>query len=324
MPRFNLLRLARSHVTFALALAAFTLPTGKAFAATDWSAIQTAMNANGTILPGDVLRFELVRRDLTMSVDGTVVSPLGTAEVANGFVAFKQKATRFYADGALPAQESELPALEDALLQSPGVRITAIVNHVTTESPRLIWVHFEASNPHGPDLAASLATALQSIHSPQIGVVVIPGVNNIIDPASILPPNVLALFNKGFVEQLDYEFAFYLPRPHEHQILLDNDVTAETGLGVGQTFYIQVPFSGGSNITINIDFALRADELPAVQTMLRAGGFMLSSLSDHYVNESHRLYYLHATASGDGFTLGDTLYNVIELIQKDQTALGNR
>jgi hypothetical protein len=84
---------------------------------------------------------------------------------------------------------------------------------------------------------------------------------------------------------------------------------------VGQSFYIQVPFSGGTNVTLNIDFALTAQELPPVQSMLRAGGFTLSSLSNHYVDENHRLYFLHATASGDGFALGNTLFNVIQIIQ---------
>jgi hypothetical protein len=189
------------------------------------------------------------------------------------------------------------------------------VNHLTNESPKLIWVHFEASDTNGTVLATWLAKVLEAIHSPQIGQVVIPGVNSIIDPSTILPPKILKLFDEGFVEQLNFIFAFYLPRPDEHEFLLSKNVTAETGLGVGQSFYIQVPFSGGSNVTLNIDFALRADELDAVQAMLRAGGFTVSSLSDHYVDENHRLYYLHASASGDGFALGTTLFNVIQLIQ---------
>jgi hypothetical protein len=297
------------------ALVAFQIAASTAFAATNWSAVQTAMGANGNLMPGDVLRFELARNDLNMTIDGVSVGDDQQAAVANGFVAFKQKAVRWYADGALPAQESELTALEDAILKYPRIHITAIVNHLTTESPRLIWVHFEASDTNGTVLATWLADVLKAIHSPQIGVVTIPGVNNIIDPASILPPNILKLFDEGFVEQFNLIFAFYLPRPDEHEIFLSKNVTAETGLGVGQSFYIQAPFSGGTNVTLNIDFALRSSELDAVQAMLRAGGFTLSSLSDHYVDESHRLYFLHASASGDGFALGNTLFNVIQVIK---------
>jgi hypothetical protein len=313
----SLVRFIRKPALQALiaALVVFPVTTPKIFASTNWSPIQTAIGAKGVVMPGDVLRIELARNDLNLTVDGVAVPSDQQAAVANGFVAFKQKATRWYADGALPAQESELTALQDAILKYPKIHITAIVNHVTNESPRLIWVHFEASDSNGTVLATWLADVLTAIHSPQIGVVAIPGVNNIIDPAAILPPNILKLFDEGFVEQFDLIFAFYLPRPDEHEIFLSKNVAAETGLGVGQSFYIQAPFSGGTNVTLNIDFALRASELDAVQAMLRAGGFTLSSLSDHYVDESHRLYYLHASASGDGFALGNTLFNVIQLIK---------
>jgi hypothetical protein len=313
----SLVRFVRKPALRALlpALVAFQIATPKAFAATNWSAVETAMGASGTVMPGDVLRFELARNDLNFTVDGQAVMEGEQAAVANGFVAFKQKAVRWYADGALPAQESELSALQDAILKYPRIHITAIVNHLTTESPRIIWVHFEASDTNGTVLATWLANVLEAIHSPQIGQRVIPGVNSIIDPATILPPNILKLFDEGFVEQHNSIFVFYLPRPDEHTILLNSNVTAETGLGVGQSFYIQFPFSGGSDVTLNIDFALRSSELEAVQAMLRAGGFTLSSLSDHYVDESHRLYYLHASASGDGFALGNTLFNVIQVIK---------
>jgi Domain of Unknown Function (DUF1259) len=325
-PRVNLLPSTRSDAAraFALAIVLFLLHTGTTFAATNWGAIQTAMKANGTVMPGDVLRFELVRQDLTMTINGTAVPAQEVASVANGFVAFKEMSNgQFYADGALPAQESEVTALQDALLKHAHIHITAMVNNLINESPKLVWVHFEASY-HGEQLATWLATALDTIHSPQVGVSVVPGVNNIIDPSKILPPKVLKLFDEGFVEQLTDIFAFYLPRPNEHGIVLDNDVTAETGLGVGQSFYIQVPFSGGANVTLNIDFALRVGDLQPVETMLRAGGFTLSSQSNHFINESRHLYFVHATASGDGFSLGNTLYNVIQVIQNNQAAWGNR
>jgi hypothetical protein len=326
MTRLGSLLIVRRSVTtvFTLAVMLFLLPVQTAFAATDWSAIQTAMKANGIVFPGDVLRFELVRQDLTITVDGMTVPSYQVAAVTNGFIAFKEMRNgQFYVDGALPAQESEVTALQDALLMHANIHITAMVNHIINESPKLIWVHFEAIGS-GTDLATWLATALDTIHSPQVGVAVVAGVNSIIDPSTILPPNVLTLFNEGFIEQLTDIFAFYLPRPHEHSIVLDHGVTAESGLGVGQSFYIQVPFSGGSNVTLNIDFALTAQELPAVQSMLRAGGFTLSSLSNHYVDENRRLYFLHATASGDGFALGNTLFNVIQVIQSSQSGHGNR
>jgi hypothetical protein len=308
-----------------LVLTVVLLPTKGAFAATDWSGIQAAMGADGYVFPGDVLHFQLSRHDLAISVDGVPFPQPGfNAAVANGFIAFKEKRRNdFFVDGALPAQESELPALEDSLLaHGRAIRITAVYSHVTNISPKLIWVHFEATGP-GVDLATFLAAALVTIHNPQLGGVFIPGTNSVFDP-SLLPEPILDLFNEGLVAQVDTIFAFWLPRPDECSITLDSRVGAQSGLGVGQTFYIEVNFSGGADITINIDFALRPHELPAVQSILRSGGFTLPSLSNNYVSDSPRLHYLHATASGNGILIGATLFKAIQVIGRGNGGNGNR
>jgi hypothetical protein len=183
-------------------------------------------------------------------------------------------------------------------------------------------VHFEATGP-GVDLATFLAAALAIIHNPHLGGVFIPGTNSVFDP-SLLPEPILDLFNEGLVAQVDNIFAFWLPRPDECSITLDSRVRAQSGLGVGQTFYIEVDFSGGANITINIDFALRPHELPGVQSILRSGGFTLPSLSNNYVSDSPRLHYLHATASGNGIAIGATLFKAIQVIGRGNGGNGNR
>jgi hypothetical protein len=313
MPALSFARLSRSHVArvVALAFVSFSLLGGKAFAAPDWSAIQSALGATGTEMPGDVLRFELVREDLSVTVNGQAQN-LGA--IQNGFVAFKRAYDgQMFADGSLPAQETEVAALETALRTNKHIQITGIGSHVILESPKLVWVEFEALGD-GTDLATSLATALATIHSPQVGVTVIPGTDNVFNPASILPPAVLKLFDEGFVEQLDQVFAFYLPRPDASAITI-GDVRSEAGLGVGQSFYIQVPFSGGSNVTIDVDFALRPEEVQPVEDTLRAGGFTITSQGNHYLQDTPHLQFVHATASGDGFTLGNSLLSAIDIVQ---------
>ncbi|HUA99318.1 MAG TPA: DUF1259 domain-containing protein [Terracidiphilus sp.] len=319
MSTFVFLRSMRSSVVKALALAfVFSLTfAGKIYAATDWSAIQSALNATGNVMPGNVLRFELVRQDLTsLAVNGQPVPGFEIAAVANGFIAFEHMYSgQYFVDGSLPAQETELASLEAALRADKAIRITAVVNHVIEETPALIWVHFEATGD-GASLATALASALQTINNPQENVLVVPGTNTVFNPASILPPQYLKLYDEGYVEQLNGIFVFYLPRPDEHQIWLDG-ARAETGLGVGQTFYIQIDFNGGTNATLNVDFALRAGEVQAVEDALRAGGFTVTSQSSHYFGDQPHLYFVHVAGSGDGFTLGQALYNAVEIIQAD-------
>jgi hypothetical protein len=315
MAALGFVRFSRSQLAKAVALAVvfFSFAGEKAFAAPDWSAIQSALGATGTEMPGNVLRFELVRSDLTMTVNGQAQN---VGAVANGFVAFKNSSDgQVFADGALPAQESEVVALETALRANKQIHISGIGSHFLLESPKLEWVEFEAEGD-GSDLASSLATALATIHSPQLGVNVIPGTDNVFDPSTILPPKFLKLFDEGFVEQLDLVFAFYLPRPDENSISI-GDVRSEAGLGVGQSFYVQVPFEGGSNITLDVDFALRPEEVQAVEDTLRAGGFTISSEASHFLHDNPHLQFVHATASGDGFALGGSLYSAIQIIRGD-------
>jgi len=301
---------------FALAFVVFAGFSANSFAATDWSAIQSALQADGTPMPDKVLRFELVRQDLAITVNGVALPGYENAAIANGFIAFRPSWNgRFFVDGSLPAQETELAGLVKALGTDPRIQVTAIAGRSVLETPKLIWVHFEASGD-GASLASSLATALVTINSPQLNVSVVPGTNTVFDPASILPPQVLKLFDEGFVEQLTDVFAFYLPRPDERRITL-GDEPAEPGLGVCQSFYIQVPFSGGSTVTLNVEFALRSEEIQPVEAALQAGGFAISSQTSNFVDDHPHLYFVHASATGDGFTLGDALFNAIQIIQAD-------
>jgi len=59
-----------SPITVALAFTFSVLPCTESFAAPDWSPIQTALGANGVVMPGNVLRFELARQDLALTVNG--------------------------------------------------------------------------------------------------------------------------------------------------------------------------------------------------------------------------------------------------------------
>lgn len=313
MPALGIVRFHRNQLARAVLLAFVFLffLNQKSFAATDWTAIQTAMGASGVEMPGDVLRFDLVRAELSLSVNS---QPQTVGAVGNGFVSFKPAGNgRMFVDGSLPAQETELAGLQTALGLDTRIHVSGIGDHFVLESPKLVFVEFEAQGD-GSSLATSVAAALAKIGSPQLGVTVVPGTNSVFNPASILPPNFLKLFDEGFVEQLDLIFAFYLPRPDEHSISI-GDVKAESGLGAGQTFYIQVPFSGGSNITLDVDFALRPEEVQSVEAVLQKGGFSITSQASRFLADNPNLQYVHASASGDGFTIGASLYSAIEIIQ---------
>ena len=304
----------------ALTLALFALFGGRAYAATDWSSIESAMKVNGVVLPQDVLRFELVRRDIgNITVNGQVI---GENEAASGFVSFKEiENGRFFADGSIPVRDSEVQAVQTALRQDTRIHITAIGNRLAQDTPSLLWVHFEARG-NGKSLATSIASVLATIQNPQLGLFVLPGTENIISLSDI-PQQFQDLFKQGFLEQLGNTIVFYLPRPDERRIRL-GEVPAAFGLGVGQSFYITILGDVNSvTVTMDVDFALRKDEIQQVSDVLRGGGFTISSQSNNFVNDDPSLYYVHASAMGNGFDFAQPLFTAVQIILADSRGHGH-
>jgi hypothetical protein len=295
-----------------LALAAFS--GGRAYASTDWSAIESAMKVDGVVLPNGVLRFELVRQDIgNITVNGQLV---GEHEGVSGFVGFKQiEGGRFFADGSIPVLDSESQKLQTALRQDTHIQITAIANRLSQETPSLLWVHFEARG-NGASLATSIASALATIGSPQLDLFVLPGTENIISLSDI-PQQFQDLFKQGFLEQIGNAIVFYLPRPDEKSIHLGS-VPAESGLGVGHSFYIEILGNVDSvTVTMDVDMALRKDEVQQVVDVLRSGGFTVSSVSNNFVDDDPSLYYVHVFGTGNGFDFAQPLFTAVQIIEAD-------
>ena len=289
---------------------------------TDWTLIREAMHASGSLFPGNVLRFELVRQDLTsLAVNGQPVPVSEFAALASGFIAFREtEAGQFYIVGSLPALESEVSALLTALRINRVVRVTAIAGRLLGESPRLIGVSFEATGD-GVAIATSLDRALQAIHSPQLHIVTAPGVGLVMDATRVLPPQFIALFRQGTVQQLLDTLVLHLPRPDEHRIRPHAHVPASVGLGIGQTIYIQLPsFSGSPHMTVNISLALGLKEVQPVEDVLRVGRFTIASQTSSCLDSQPHLVHVSAQAFGDGFSLGNTLLSVIHLIELEASS----
>jgi len=305
-PVFSLVKV----LALTLVLAAF--PGERAFAtSTDWSAIQSAMQVDGNVLPDGVLRFELARTDVgDITVNGQKIN---LNESASGFVSYKPVGGGwFFADGSIPVRDSESEMIQEALRQDRHIHITAVANRLSQETPAMLWIHFEAVE-NGASLAGSIAAALAKINSPQ-NVLVVPGTQNIIQPGDI-PPPLQDLFDKGYLEQLGSSIVFYLPRPDEKRINL-GWVPASFGLGVCQSFYITILGGVDSEIvTMDVDFALRKDEIQPVSDILRKGGFAVTAQSNNYVDDDPNLYYVHVYATGNGFDFAAPLFVAVQYIE---------
>jgi hypothetical protein len=274
----------------------------------NYAPIQKILAAPGVIEPDGVLHFDLVRSDLSITVGSQAVN---SAEVGNGYVNFKYMGNSvWYVDGSLPAQESELAALQAALRTYQTLHITAVVNQVVLESPRLVWVHFESENENGSTLAYEISSGLQQIENPQKGVTSVP------IPLSVIPG---ALFQDAFlgangtITQLNGAvYVFTVPRDDINHFFLGG-VPASASLGVAYTFYVQ-PLSTGNNIVLNTDLGLKQPELQPVRDALAAAGLTVGSVHDNFVDDSSRLFFVNGYAVGDAGVLGDSLYNSLTAI----------
>jgi uncharacterized protein DUF1259 len=275
--------------------------------AQDWNIIQTPLDADGLVLPGPVLHFDLVRSDISVTVNNQV---LNSAEVANGYINFEPLQNgQYFVDGALPAQESEVPALSSALRTNTAVHISAVVNHAALEAPKLLWVHFEATGSASA-LTGDIAGALGVIGNPQRNVNAYPL------RASDVPAQFQSIFSAagGTITQLNgavYEVV--IPRPDESNYRL-GAVPASASLGVAVTFFVQ-PLSGNT-IALNSEFALDHAEVQDVIDALTKAGFKVPALHDHFLNDEKRLYFVHGFAVGDQNTLGTALLNSLPPIYR--------
>ena len=128
--------------------------SAKAPATTDWKDVDAAMGRAGQDQPDGTHKYALPRKDMNVTVDGVQIK----AGLALGsWVAFKATSQgNAMAMGDLVLAEDEVAPVM-AELQSGGIEITALHNHLIGETPRVMYMHI-----HGMGNAASLGKAIHS------------------------------------------------------------------------------------------------------------------------------------------------------------------
>src|SRR5713226_1655960 len=119
----------------------------------DWKDVEAALGRAGTVQPDGAYKVSFPRGDLSVTADGVAINP---ALALGSWVAFNESGVHAMAMGDLVLLESEVnPVITE--LQKGGIEASAIHNHLSGESPRVIYVHF---NGHGD--AAAIARTLRN------------------------------------------------------------------------------------------------------------------------------------------------------------------
>jgi hypothetical protein len=263
----------------------------KASAPADWKDVDSAMGRAGQDQPDGTHKFALPRKDMSVTVNGVQVK----AGLALGsWVAFKAGAHGdAMAMGDLVLAEDEVaPVMQE--LQSGGIDITALHNHLIGETPRVMYMHI-----HGMGQAASLAKAIHAAvaktKTPEAS------------PASA-PPE-LDIDTKQIDQVLGHSgknnggiYQVSVPRA-EH--VTDAGTVIPNSMGLATALNFQP--TGGGKAAITGDFVLIAKEVNPVIKALRENGIAVTALHSHMLEEQPRLFFMHFWANDDAVKLAKGL-----------------
>jgi hypothetical protein len=265
--------------------------SAKASATTDWKDVDAAMGRAGQDQPDGTHKYALPRKDMNVTVNGVQIK----AGLALGsWVAFKSTSPgNAMVMGDLVLAEDEVAPVM-AELQSGGIEITALHNHLMGETPRVMYMHI-----HGMGNATSLGKAIHSAiaktKTPEAA-------------AAATPPD-LDIDTKQIDQILGYSgknnggiYQVGVPRA-EH--ITEGGMAIPNSMNVGTALNFQP--TGGGKAAITGDFVLISKEVNPVIKALRENGIAVTALHSHMLNDQPRLFFMHFWANDDALKLAKGL-----------------
>lgn len=278
------------------AAAALALP---AQAATDWTAVGTALGKAGSVQPGGVYRVGLPRTDLKVTLDGVPIRP---ALALGSWLAFRDMGDHAMVMGDLVLTHDEVNPVMSVLAQN-GVAVTALHNHLLRSSPGTMYMHVDG---HGDavKLATALHAALAQSRTPFAAA-----------PASPTPPPDLdmamldqTLRAKGTANGGTYQFS--IPRAEPPR-------SGGTAIppAMGSAIAINFQPTGGGKAATTGDFVLTANEVNPVIKALRTHGIEVTALHNHMLDDEPRLFFMHFWANDDARRLAAGLRAALDQVK---------
>ncbi|HET9839456.1 MAG TPA: DUF1259 domain-containing protein [Candidatus Angelobacter sp.] len=256
----------------------------------DWKDVDAAMGRPGQDQPDGTHKYSLPRGDMNVTVNGVQVKP-GLA--LGSWVAFNHSGKMDMAMGDLVLAEDEVgPVMQE--LQSGGIEVTALHNHVLGESPRVMYMHI-----HGMGTAANMAKAIHSA----IGKTKTP------EPKPPAPPGDPGIDTKQIDQILGHAgknnggiYQVAVPRA-EH--ITSGGMTIPNSMGVATALNFQP--TGDGKAAITGDFVLLGKEVNPVIKALTANGIAVTALHSHMLDEQPRVFFMHFWANDDAVKLAKGL-----------------
>jgi hypothetical protein len=253
--------------------------------------VDAAMGRAGQDQPDGTHKYSLPRKDMNVTVNGVQVK----AGLALGsWVAFKStsQGNSMVMGDLVLAEDEVAPVMAE--LQSGGIEITALHNHLLGESPRVMYMHIHGMG-NAANLSKAIHSALAKTKTPDAGPVAAPPDLDI-DTKQIDQILGHAGKNNGGIYQVG------VPRA-EH--ITEAGMAVPNSMGVATALNFQP--TGGGKVAITGDFVLLGKEVNPVIKALRENGIAVTALHSHMLQEQPRLFFMHFWANDDALKLAKGL-----------------
>jgi len=247
-----------------------------------WDSVGTILRAPGTST-GGYFRYNLPRRDITLTIGDVTVSPALALGSWAGFSGDPLDAT-VMGDLVLTAAEVK-PVLAELGVQQ--IEVTAVHNHLVGGTPQLTYVHF-----HGQGAATALAARLDRVFArtatPRPVAAPAPAPPAAIDTALVFRTLGKSGTARGSVAQVGF-------------VLVPGAVTLHGRTLVPALAYgspVNVQLVSGSRAVATGDFAVTGDKVNGILAVLASRGVAATAVHTHLVDESPHLYFIHFWADG--------------------------
>jgi hypothetical protein len=266
--------------------------------AVEWISVADVFGFPGDVLPGGVIRFNMPRKDLHVTVGGTEIKP-GLA--LGGWAAFHYvgKNDAMVMGDLVLTEEEVAPVMKT--LEDGGVEVTAIHNHLIGESPRILYIHMGGhGDPVKMARTIKQAVALTKTPLPQGG-----GAKESEDLGFDVAAVEKILGRSGTVS--GGVLHFNVPRAEK---LTEEGMATPPSMGAGTSINLQP--TGNGKAVIAGDFALTWKEVGPVMKALQDNGVQAVALHSHALNDVPRLFYMHFWADDDAVKLAKTLRSALD------------
>src|SRR5215471_7573851 len=264
----------------------------------DWKNVEAVFGFPGANLPGGVIRFNMPRKDLHVTVGGTEVKPGLALGAWTAFYHVGNNDAMIMGD--LVLTDDEVAPVMKAL-QDGGVEITALHNHLVGESPKIMYIRMGG---HGDPVAMAQtvkrAVGLTKTPLPQGG-----STKESTDIGFDVAAVEKIMGHQGNVSGGVLHFS--VPRAEK---LTEEGMVTPPAMGAGTAINFQP--TGNGRAAIAGDFAMTGSEVGTVIKVLQDNGVQVVALHSHALDDVPRLFYMHFWANDDALKLAKALHCALD------------